>query len=187
MTDETKVKTVEQVYKEFLVPFPEEALQTDNSRGFDLTSVKAQYIVERLNTVCGVSGWRLDGSWKDATDAEGVLYIGRLTIFFDRVCGPSPIAGDTRNHYVEAIGYSPDKKNTGDSYKGARTDALSKAASTLGIANEVFKGNVKPPSKKDKAAAKPADKSPVATSPKAPVVEQKKPASFANKAPSTGF
>ena len=41
-------------------PFPVEALSADTSRGFELTSIKAAFVVERLNEVfgpCG-AGWR---------------------------------------------------------------------------------------------------------------------------------
>jgi hypothetical protein len=41
-------------------PFPSEALSSDTSRGFELTSIKAAFVIERLNEVfgpCGV-GWR---------------------------------------------------------------------------------------------------------------------------------
>jgi hypothetical protein len=41
-------------------PFPPEALSTHTSRGFELTSIKAAYVIERLNEVfstCGI-GWR---------------------------------------------------------------------------------------------------------------------------------
>ena len=41
-------------------PLPAEALTPDTSRGFELTSIKAAYVIERLNDVfgtCGV-GWR---------------------------------------------------------------------------------------------------------------------------------
>ena len=41
-------------------PFPPESLISDTSRGFELTSIKAAYVIERLNEVfgtCGI-GWR---------------------------------------------------------------------------------------------------------------------------------
>ena len=41
-------------------PFPPESLSSDTSRGFELTSIKAAYVIERLNEVfgpCGI-GWR---------------------------------------------------------------------------------------------------------------------------------
>jgi hypothetical protein len=40
-------------------PFPPEALSSDTGRGFELTRIKAAYIIERLNQVfspCG-TGW----------------------------------------------------------------------------------------------------------------------------------
>ena len=41
-------------------PFPPESLIADTSRGFELTSIKAAFVIERLNEVlgpCGI-GWR---------------------------------------------------------------------------------------------------------------------------------
>jgi len=41
-------------------PFPAGALSADTSRGFELTSIKAAFVIERLNEVfgpCGI-GWR---------------------------------------------------------------------------------------------------------------------------------
>jgi hypothetical protein len=44
--------------------FPAEALSADTSRGFELTSIKAAYVVERLNEVFGLcgTGWRRVGT-----------------------------------------------------------------------------------------------------------------------------
>ena len=41
-------------------PFPAEALSADTSRGFELPSIQAAYVIERLNEVFGVCGvgWR---------------------------------------------------------------------------------------------------------------------------------
>lgn len=121
-----------EVYKKFLSDFPPEAYDEDNSRGFPLTTLKAQYIVERLNEVCGLDGWALTGEYKEIE--EGVLYFGKLTINIDG-----------KEIVRESVGFSKDKKNVGDSYKSARTEALSKAASYLGIGNDMFKGLIVPP------------------------------------------
>ena len=46
-------------------PFPPEVLSSDTSRGFELTSIKAAFVIERLNEVfgrCGV-GWLHDGEY----------------------------------------------------------------------------------------------------------------------------
>lgn len=125
--------TVDMIYAGLTADFAQEALSIDSSRGFDLTSVKAQYVVERLNQVLGVLGWRFTGEYQEREDG-GVLYFGKLYIMME----------EGEPHVVEGVGFSAKKKNVGDTYKGARTDALSKAASMIGVANEVFKGNVKP-------------------------------------------
>lgn len=133
------------VYNELKAPFPKEALSTDSSRGFDLTSVKAQYVVERLNEVVGIGNWRHSGQYELVDN--GVIFKGQLIISNAEV---HATAGTSR----EAVGFSMIKKNVGDAYKGAKTDSLSKCASQLGLANEIFKGNVAPPSK-SKPKAKP--------------------------------
>lgn len=125
----------EQIYLRLRRNFNQDALTTDSSRGFKLTSVKAQYVVERLNEVLGLDGWSMEGSFN--LGSSGVLYTGKLKVHVKSTRGDEEV-----NHEVEAIGFSMNKKNMGDSYKSARTDALSKAASWIGVANEVYKGNV---------------------------------------------
>lgn len=122
---------LKKIYEGLKADFPKEAYSKDSSRGFDLTSLKAQYIIERLNDVVGITGWKLSGEFQP-TD-KGVLYMGTLSLVND--------SGELV-HSVEAIGYADNKKNTGDTYKSARTDALSKAASYYGLGNEMFKGNI---------------------------------------------
>jgi hypothetical protein len=125
------------IYEQLSVPFGPEALSADTSRGFALTSIKAQYVIERLNTVLGIGGWRLEGNYEVTKDADGkemgVLFHGQLSARIGN-----------RMHTVPTVGYSEAKRNKGDQYKGAKTDALSKAASYLGVGNEVFKGLVDP-------------------------------------------
>lgn len=125
------------IYQQLSEAFPAEALSADTSRGFALTSIKAQYVVERLNNVFGIGGWRLTGNYEATKDASGnetgVLFHGELVVRLG-----------SKTHAVATVGYSDSKKNKGDQYKGAKTDALSKAASYLGVGNEVFKGLVDP-------------------------------------------
>lgn len=123
------------IYNGLKAPFSDDAYSVDSSRGFNLTSIKAQYVVERLNEVCGMDGWELTG---DYTPVDGgVLFMGTLII-----------NDGHRGHKQQSVGFAAIKKNIGDAYKGAKTDALSKAASLFGLGNEVFKGNVAPPIKK---------------------------------------
>lgn len=119
------------IYGLLTAEFPEEALSIDDSRGFDLTSVKAQYVIERLNEVLGYGEWNFRGTY-ERTD-RGVIFHGVLRIW-------------VHDRWIEheSIGYSADKKNLGDTYKSARTDCMSKAASYFGVANSVFKGKIRP-------------------------------------------
>ena len=136
---DTQVTTTvkEDIYGKLLEEFSGEALSTDSSRGFDLTSIKAQYIVERLNTVFGVDGW--DARYEVVTlDIDkGAIIKCLLTA---TAPGHKPIAR-------MSFGGCGVKKNLGDLVKSAMTDSLGKAASHIGIGNEVFKGKVNPPSK----------------------------------------
>lgn len=125
------------LYAKLSAPFAQDAYSVDSSRGFNLTSIKAQYIVERLNEVLGIGGWRHIGKYEvvksDSGETEGVLFHGELLLRLG-----------SSTHVVQSVGYSTDKSNKGDEYKGAKTDALSKAASYIGVGNEVFKGLVDP-------------------------------------------
>jgi hypothetical protein len=134
------------VYKGLSAPFPKEAFSTDSSRGFDLTSIKAQYVVERLNEVIGLEKWRHTGVYELVDN--GVVFKGQLIISNSAI---DDKAGCVR----EAVGFATIKRNVGDAYKGAKTDSLSKCASMFGLGNEVYKGNVAPPSKTKPRAAKP--------------------------------
>jgi len=134
------------IYEELIKPFPDKAYSVDSSRGFNLTSLKAQYIKERLNEVFGIFGWHFEEKFVSG-GSNGVLCHGELVVYnpvYTVECSPkeSPTIVELKTRGVSATGWSPNKKNLGDTYKGASTDALSKAASFIGIGNEVFKGNV---------------------------------------------
>ena len=126
--EENSTNVAESVYEKLKAPFPAEAYSVDNSRGFALTSLKAQYVRERLNDALGFMNWQFDGNHIPQEDGS-ILFKGVLSI---RVNGEV--------NKISAVGYSSKKKNLGDMYKGANTDALCKAASNIGVGNEVFKG-----------------------------------------------
>ena len=139
-------------YQELIKDFPSEALSKDSSRGFDLTSIKAQYIKERLNDVFGIWGWEVVGEYK--ADEKSVLYFGELRVtektylLANNSEDATPAEVDSFTRKVESVGYSAIKKNLGDSYKSAQTDFLSKAASFIGVGQKVFQGLVNPNSYK---------------------------------------
>lgn len=128
----------DEIYKKLTAPFPDKAYSADITRADKvLTSLKAQYVVERLNEVFGLGNWKLDGEWKEVDD--GVMFFGELTAQYK----------DGENLVTIATGHVPgfggvDHANSGDAYKSARTDCLSKSASLLGVGNEMYKGNIEP-------------------------------------------
>ena len=185
MSEEKEKKSLDELYAKFKADFPAEAYSSDRSRGFALTSLKAQYIIERLNESIGFSNWRLDGKYREIRDDEtnelqGVLFEGHLVLFLGDYMDLSN--GDIAQHIVPTIGYHEaytlDQKGNkkpkliGDVYKGARTDALSKGSSYLGIGNDMFKGKVSTSG----AVSGRDDKK-----------EVKKPSSFKGKKPKAGF
>lgn len=131
VNDKEQMELEKKIYEALKAPFEMIAYGVDSSRGFDLASLKAQYIPDRLNTVLGMSNWHFDGNFEK--DEHGVLFHGRLVVSVGK-----------RVKEVKSVGYADFKKNLGDTYKSAMTDALSKAASHVGVADEAFKGLVDP-------------------------------------------
>jgi hypothetical protein len=104
-------------------PLPTEAV-SPNPLKPGLSAIKVIYVVERLNEVFGLNGWRVDNE---------VVETGRMVVV--RATLAIPKYGIA----IEQFGGN-DNPDRGDAYKGACTDALSKCASYLGIGMEVYKG-----------------------------------------------
>ena len=139
--------------------FPAEALSADNSRGFELTSIKAAFVVERLNEVFGPCGcgWRYVHSPFEWIEGEVLTEVALQ--FKVTEGGVNPVVWDAQAHGWSLIqdgeswswpifspgGRRPNKGNTPmtDARKGAITDGLTKAASMIGVGHEVFKGLVR--------------------------------------------
>jgi hypothetical protein len=105
------------------VPLPAEAVSPNPERP-GLSVIKVIYVVERLNDVFGLNGWRVTNHVVE----NGKMVVVRATLTV-------PEYGIT----VEQYGGN-DNPDRGDAYKGACTDALSKCASYLGVAMDVYKG-----------------------------------------------
>lgn len=132
--------SVEEVYKKLKADFPKEAYSVDNTRGFNLTSIKAQYVVERLNDVLGLDGWSVDGAFEK--DDNGVAFMGSLNVKIGDKEVTRPGVG--YGAYQKDKEGKLKKASIGDAFKSAMTDMISKTASHIGVGNEVFKGNVDP-------------------------------------------
>lgn len=128
----------DELYKKLTEPFPEKAYAADISRSSKvLTSLKAHYVVERLNEAFGLGMWKLTGEWSEVED--GVLFFGDLQASY--------LDGENLVNISTSIvpGFAGvDHANSGDAYKSARTDCLCKAASLFGVGNEMYKGNIEP-------------------------------------------
>lgn len=127
-----------QIYQELIKDFPPSALSIDTSRGFALTSIDGQHVVERLNEVFGPDGWT---ATYDVIKED----ISEIVIKCKLYSGP----GNENLWSREGFGgVSNQKKRNSDAwvkgwadmYKGAMTNSLCKAASHLGVGNTVYKG-----------------------------------------------
>lgn len=152
-------------------PFPDAALSADTSRGFELTSIKAAYVIERLNDVFGVCGigWRYVHSDFEMLDTKNggveviteVAFQYRLADIQEHTHGCPPIewcpltkgwschdasAAATWSEPIFACGGKLVVKGGApytDARKSAVTDGLTKAASMLGVGHTVFKGLIR--------------------------------------------
>ena len=118
-------------------PLPEKAITQHPTKTY-LSSIKPPYVIERLNEVFGLNGWRDSyevvstekfhkaSAKKGEYDILNVVVKGTLEM---------PEYGIIRN----AFGGN-DQEDFGDAYKGACTDALTKMAMMVYIGMDVYKG-----------------------------------------------
>ena len=123
------MKITDGMRKDLRRPFPPEALKPVTSKTY-LTSIKAQYVVERLNDVFGVGRWFLDHEiikeQNDQVLISGTLIIKDFDVVISKQYGSHKLVGKG----VELA----------DGYKSAITDCLTKSASHLEIGIDIFKG-----------------------------------------------
>jgi hypothetical protein len=107
-------------------PLPKAAIQRNHDNP-SLSSVKSAYVIERLNDVFGEDGW--EAGFEIIEQGQHIVvkcsFVARISA--DRVIRRTTFGGNTN-------------QDRGDAYKGACTDALTKAASQIGIASAVYKG-----------------------------------------------
>jgi hypothetical protein len=123
---------IKELLKELGKPFPPEAFEVDDSRGFELVGIKGAYVIERLNEVfgpCG-SGWAYTVKRAELMDDWMMVDIELRYCINGEWSEPILAFGDCRVV----------RGRLGDARKGALSDALKKAASLLGVGNEAYKG-----------------------------------------------
>jgi hypothetical protein len=128
-----KYKRLPAIYREKLSKaMPPQAIKPHPTKTY-LSTIKAIYIVERLNDVFGIMGWDFESDIISTTPIDNgkvvVVACGRL--YFREFDLYTPI------HYG---GHDGKLIEAGDVHKSAITDALNKCASIAEIGIQVFKG-----------------------------------------------
>lgn len=125
-------------------PFPEEAIErTDGrvtGRGYNTTGIKTQYIVDRLNEVLGVGGFR---AHRTITVSTSTSAKGRPV--FDALCECRLELGEWRDGvfavFAEALGDGGHSAmSEADARKGAFSNALKKCAAMFGAGRDAYRG-----------------------------------------------
>lgn len=123
-----KPRAVKQLTAEMVAdlknPLPSAAVAAHPTKPY-LSTIKAIYVVERLNDVFGIGKWQ---QRNEVINDEGKMKT--VHSFID-----IPDYGI----YLDNFGGN-DNADEGDAFKGAVTDALTKMASYLGIGMDVYKG-----------------------------------------------
>lgn len=122
-----KTLTSEMVAK-LKAPLPAEAISQHPTKTY-LSSIKAIYVVERLNDVFGIGQWQQRNEVISDDSKMKTVH--------------SWIDINEYNIHLDNFGGN-DNSDEGDAFKGAVTDALTKMASYLGIGMDVYKGLATP-------------------------------------------
>jgi hypothetical protein len=131
------IKEVTKEMREKLrAPLPSEAIKPHPTKTY-LSSIKAIYVVERLNDVFGIGAFNLYLNEVERADKGTVVTKLTLTI---------PAFGIHLESYGGNDNGGEGSKNfdLGDAYKGSSTDAMTKICSYLEIGIDVFKGKSSP-------------------------------------------
>ena len=152
----------EDIYKRLTEEFPDNAYNVDKSRGFPLIGIRGAFVVERLNVVFGLlgTGWRYAHSpfethgkevvtelvlqyrlGEKAGDGTPAYAWNPLTEGFE----PIPASQHVWSEPVYGVGGNSKGSGgvpTSDAQKSAISNALSKAASRLGVGIDAYKGNL---------------------------------------------
>ena len=125
----TEKKITDEMSAKLRAPFPPEAITPHPTKTF-LSTIKAAYVMERLNNVFGICGWTIEHTIV-SDDPEYVTVMGCIYLPEFDLRTPDQYGGHGKTG-----------KNTepADGYKSAVTDLMSKSASYLEIGIDVFKG-----------------------------------------------
>jgi hypothetical protein len=134
------------LYKHLSQPFPEEAIERTDGRvtgkGYSTTGIKAQFVINRLNEVLGIGGWR----------THRKINVRELTTNSDRkayeaVCDLVLELGEwidgTFVTFAEALADGGHVSTSeADARKGSFSNALKKAAAAFGAGRQAYEGTI---------------------------------------------
>lgn len=114
-------------------PFPKEMLRYNAAK--KLTYVPIAEVIARLNRVLGVQNWSTEivNAWREPDYPDWVLARVRLSI----TIGNKTISREGVGGQQVKFKKTGDVVDIGDEYKGAYSDALKKAAQSLGVGLEL--------------------------------------------------
>jgi hypothetical protein len=142
MTGDEKKK----LYQLLAAPFPESCIQRTEGRitgrGYDTTGIGYQHIVNRLNEVVGVGGWR---AHRELTVKEITTVSGRKA--YECVCDLILELGEWVDGEFQVVAEAlADGGHTSlseaDARKGAYTNGLKKAAAMFGVGRQAYEGTL---------------------------------------------
>jgi hypothetical protein len=141
MTIDTKA-----IYKALAAPFADEAVERTRGdvtrRGYDTTGIKYQYVVNRLNEVLGVGGFRVERQFsvreKEARSGQPM---------FDVTCDLTMWLGTWEAGqfvpFAEAQGTGGHvAASEADAKKGAFTNGFKKTAAFFGVGRQAYEGTL---------------------------------------------
>lgn len=119
------------IYQQFSEPFPPEMEKTLSKSGTRLTYIPVSEVINRLNKVVGVDMWsfHINACRRDEIDPDFVTAHVTLTVNI----GETFVSRDGIGGQKIKRTKTGDIVDLGDEMKGAVSDALKKAAQTLGI------------------------------------------------------
>ena len=134
------------IYTALAVPFPEEAIERTDGRitgkGYSTVGLKYQYVVNRMNEVLGLGGWRVHRTIRtkaittakgrpayesvaEVTIELGAWVDGQFVAWADAVADGGHISG-----------------NEADSIKGSYTNAIKKCCALFGCGKAAYEGSI---------------------------------------------
>ncbi|MBN1442849.1 MAG: hypothetical protein JXA90_09070 [Planctomycetes bacterium] len=134
------------LYQALAAPFPEEAIERTNGRqtgrGYDTTGIKYQYVVNRLNEVLGLGGYRAQ---REITVKQTATSKGRPG--YEAICDITLQLGEwvdgTFTVFAEALADGGHfSVSEADARKGAYTNAFKKAAAFFGVGKQAYEGSI---------------------------------------------